>query len=362
MTRRQQFRMNNPIMKYSLGTFAVPLTLALVAGASIPLEAQQPRPRPGSANPPASGAPRNQQGNGQRTEQNPITPASGRGGIGEEAQVEEVERLPEALETILKDWEKKSSQIKSLHGKHTRTVYNLVFQEEKIAHGKFFLQTPDKGRIDLDGQKQKPGAKSARLGQDGEPFRLVSDRSERWICTGNEVVMVDDEQKTFQVMPLPASAKGTNIINTPLPFLFGMKAEDAKRRFHFQLSKDTRESAILIIYPKQASDQENYKKAFVILDKATYLPTAVKLFDPSNSLETVYKFESVNINDSGFVSSVKRAWGISSGNPYYPDLKGDGYKLILPPAATEPAPNSQRPLPPGQVPPVQAQRTPQRSF
>ncbi|MEI8378676.1 MAG: hypothetical protein WCJ09_01015 [Planctomycetota bacterium] len=358
-------------MRYSFRTLVTPVALAILAGTWAPATGQPVKPtRPGST--PTNGTPRTQTGNSQqsspeskparpagnppvngnqgdnpqRTNQNQVVPAAARG-PERVAQVEPEVLLP-ALETILRDWEKKSSQIKSLHGSHTRTVYNLVFEEERIAKGKFFLQTPDKGRIDLVGEKPKADAK-ARLGPMQKPFKIVPDRSEKWICTGDEIVMVDDEQKTFQVLPLPEEAKGTNIINTPLPFLFGMKADDAKRRFRFELNKDTKESAVLIIFPKLEADLQNYAKAFVILDKSTYLPTAVKLFDPTAKMETVYKFEAVKINDTGIRAKISEALGWRDKDIFRPDLKGQGYKLVLPPAPETPPQKNSSQLPAGQA-------------
>lgn len=360
-------------MRYSFRTLVTPVALAILTGTWAPAIGQQAKPpRPGLT-PASNGTPRSQAGNNQqtspeskparpagnppvngnqgdnpqRTGQNQVVPAAGRG--PERVVQAEPEKLPPALETILRDWETKSSQIKFLHGSHTRTVYNLVFQEERVAKGKFFLQTPDKGRIDLVGEKPKAGVKSARIGLNGEPFHIVPDRSEKWICTGDEIVMVDDEQKTYQPIPLPEEAKGTNIINTPLPFLFGMKADDAKRRFHFELNKETKENAVLIIHPKMEADLQNYKKAFVILDKSTYLPTAVKLIDPTANLETVYKFEAVKINDNGIRAKIGEVLGWRDKDIFRPDLKGQGYKLVLPPAPEAPPQKNSNQLPAGQA-------------
>ncbi len=363
-------------MRYSFRNLVTPVAITILAQAWVPAIGQQVKPtRPGST-PPTNGTQRTQPAAGQqaspetkpnrppgntvpasgKTGENPsrtaqVVPVAGRG-PERELQLEP-QVLPPALEKILRDWEIKSSQITSLHGSHTRTVYNLVFEEERIAKGKFFLQTPDKGRIDLVGEKPKPDAKAARLGAAGKPFKIVPDRSEKWICTGDEIVMVDDEQKTFQVIPLPEDAKGKNIINTPLPFLFGMKADDAKRRFRIELSKEDKDTAVLIIHPKLESDLQNYTKAFVILDKTNYLPTAVKLFDPTAQMETVYKFESVKINDTGIRTRISEALGWRDKDIFRPDLKGQGYKLVLPPAAeTAPQKNS------GQVPSNQTQQAP----
>jgi TIGR03009 family protein len=322
--------MNNPIMKYSL--FAAPFALVLLTGSWSNVSAQQTKPqrpgpptapatspRPATTQPrPAQPGPAGQPVQGGR---GPVQKASAQLPAEDDSRTEE--QLSPELEKVLRDWEMKSSQIKSLNGTHVRTVYNLVFEEEKRSSGKFYLKTPDMGRIDLVGTKPKKDEKSLRVGKSGEPFRLEADHAEKWICTGQEIVAINDEDKTFQVMPLPKEAQGENIVNTPLPFLFGMKAEDAKRRYRIRMEKNTRDTVMLVIFPRLASDQETYVEAWVILEKTNYLPTAVKMFDPTGKLETVYRFESVKVNDRG-------GFGIfTESNPFHIDLKSKGYKMVL---------------------------------
>jgi TIGR03009 family protein len=368
------FRMNIPIMRSSL--IAALFGLAFLTGSrSHPLMAQPSRPsRPvvpaGDARtPPADVSPQRpipgaQPGKGAQGNQVPVTQTAAQ----QRSQTTSPANRPSeefpvtpALEKILRDWEAKSSQIKSLHGEHLRTVYNKVFEEERRASGKFFLKTPDMGRIDIVGTKPKKGEKSARIGESGHPYRLQADQAEKWICTGKEVVNVNDDDKSFEVIPLPEEMQGENIINSPLPFLFGMKADDAKRRFRIKLERETKDGAILVVFPRLDTDLRNYNEAWIILEKVNYLPTAVKMFDPSGNLETVYKFESVKINE-------RAGWGIfQEKDPFHPPLKSQGYKLALHPSEDLKAPQrsaqvdprfdplnsrSQNPAPPNNVRPT----------
>jgi TIGR03009 family protein len=354
--------MNMLTMRFTLGSLLASLAFVPLLGSWSLLSAQQTRPNPtgqatGQRNGPAvKPAPQGTQPKGQ------VLPAAGQARVPvPQNQVTRPnppaapdiapEEISEELEELLRQWEIKSSQIKSLKGKHKRTVYNLVFQEEKIADGKFYLETPDKGRIDVVGNKPKEGDKSARIGKNGQPFRLVADRPERWICDGEFIIVISDDEKTYELVQLPDEAKGKNIVNSPLPFLFGMKAEEAKKRFHFKLNKNNKDTAMLIVTPRLASDRQNYIEAFVMLDKTTYLPTAVKLFDPSGSIETVYKFESVVINDR----TVFRIF--PEPDPFKLDFKKMGYKLVLPPAEEVEVPqrnssNTGRQVPPINRPPL----------
>ena len=243
----------------------------------------------------------------------------------------------EKLEKILRDWEHKSSRIKYLHGRVRRTVYNLLFEEERVADGQFFL-APNTWRIDLEGRPAKIGAAGNRIGNTGQPFRLVADRSERWIYTGDELVMVDDEKKTFQVMPLPENLNANGdpgalgILSFPF-MLFAMTREDLRRRFEIELNNAKSHDPVLIMRPKSQTELKSFRKLYVLIDQATSLPSAIKLFDSTETVEIVYSLESVRTD----VAGLRRKAG--GDNPFYPDLKGDGYKFILPPTGFFKAPD-----------------------
>ena len=239
-----------------------------------------------------------------------------------------VQPVSAELRQILDEWEQQSSQIKSLHGRHTRFVYNKVFEIEKRSNGKWYLETPDKGRIDLSGIPPKKGEISKRIGaESGKPYRIESDREEMWICSGEEIIIVNGDEKTYEIAPVPEHLRGTNIVNGPLPFLFGMKAADAQRRFEMKLLGNGKTSARIEIVPLRDSDKVNYEKAEIILDKTRYLPIAVRLF--TGNIETVYSFEILDVNDRSLRAKLGAIFGGDS-DPFHPDLKRKGYKLVLP--------------------------------
>ena len=245
----------------------------------------------------------------------------------------EIDKLDPKLEKILIDWEAHSSKIKSLQGKHIRKEFIKTFAVEKVSEGQFFLETPDKGRIDMIAKPIAKGAVASR-----KDYSLEKGSSERWICTGEEILAFNEDDKTYSREVLPASMRGKNIVHSPLPFLFGMKADEAKQRFNLKLvgfNKDNTAVQIQAI-PRMDSDRQNYSEAAIMLDLKRFVPNAVRLLDP-NGIETVYIFEGVKINDSGFWQELKTKF---SGDPYHPSLKG--YKLqisndIQPASNTEPA-------------------------
>ena len=228
----------------------------------------------------------------------------------------EIDKLDPKLEKILIEWEAHSSKIKSLHGTHTRQEFIKAFGVEKVSEGEFFLETPDKGRIDMIA---KPVGKGDPASKEG--YKLEKGSSEKWICTGEEILSFNEDDKTYSREVLPASMRGKNIVHSPLPFLFGMKAEEAKQRFNLKLGQFGKEKEIpyVVIFavPRMDSDRQNYSEAAIKLDLKHYVPLAVRLVDP-NGIQTVYTFKTVEINDNGFAKFLKGRFG----DPYRPSLKG----------------------------------------
>ena len=236
----------------------------------------------------------------------------------------EIDKLPPELEKILARWETESAKIKSLHGRHSRSEFNKTFAVEKVSEGEFFLETPDKGRIDMIAKAPKKDEVSSRKDAEGKPYELEKGSSERWICTGEEILSFNEDDKTYSREELPESMRGKNIVHSPLPFLFGMKAEEAKSRFNMSLISVGKDSVKLKAVPRMDNDRQNYHEAWIILDTKRYIPTAVRLIDP-NGLETVYMFKDITINDGNFGARIVSRF---RGNPYKPSLAG--YKRHIP--------------------------------
>ena len=233
----------------------------------------------------------------------------------------QLQNLPPELEKILADWEIASAKIKKLQGEHYRYVYDYVFMVEKRSQGLFYYEAPDKGRIDLVGRKVRSGTVAVKLDPNtGKQVKLKveADRPEKWICDGQQISMVNVIDKTVERFPIPPENKGASIIDGPLPFLFGMPAEKAKRRYFLKLLKSPSQSQIwLEARPRWRQDAVNYRQAKVILDKKTFLPVAVQLIDPPGTKETVFTFLNLEPNKR------RRIFG---GNPFNPWLRG--YRIV----------------------------------
>lgn len=228
------------------------------------------------------------------------------------------------LDALLKQWEVASERIVRLEGEHQRRVYDMVFKVEKLSSGKFYHEVPDKGRIDIETVAVAKGAKSTREDKrTKQPFDLIGDAREKWICDGKRIVEIDEQNKEANVISIPPRGQGENIMNGPLPFLFGMKAEKAKARYQLSLMSDkvnpeTRRRQIRIrAFPRWQSDGQNWDQADIILDHPTFLPLHVRLIDAAKTKETVFSFSKLKVN--------KRKSIFFPKDPFHPSLRG--YKI-----------------------------------
>lgn len=249
------------------------------------------------------------------------------------AEVLRVPKYSPELEKVLNDWQQKTSQFKKLAGEFTRFKYDPVFEVEKRAEGKFGYEAPDKGNYELRAAEIPKGAVAKKKGKGGNPFKLEPDAAERWVCNGKEVIRINEKEKTFEKVPIPPDSQGENIIDGPLPFLFGMKAQRAKLRYkELKLLKNAEGEIILEVHPRLQADSQNWEKAIVIIDAEKFLPKAVKLFHPAGA-ETVHVFKNVEVDP--------KRWFFQA-DPFKPNLFS--YKPVLTKSAL-PA-TGEKPMPP----------------
>jgi len=246
--------------------------------------------------------------------------------------------LDPELKNILQNWEKAGEFTKKMEGKHYRYIFDNVFKVQKIAQGEFYYETPDKGRIDLNTPK---GLKEGQeIERNGLKYKVKKDSPQRWVCDGTQVFVVDEERKEFQRLPIPAEKRGQNIVDGPLPFLFGLSMEKMLMRYNITLftpamgGQNNQQAGIihLKVKPLWKQDATNWQEAEVMLNAKDYLPKAIRLKHPGGNSETVYVFYDVKRNAQKRL--IGRIWG---NNPFAPSLRG--YKELV--TAAKPELNNQ---------------------
>ena len=236
-------------------------------------------------------------------------------------------KVPDDLWQLLGEWEKGSARVQKIHGKHVRRAYDHTFEIEKISQGEFWYEHPDKGRMDIKpvkitqkmlADRNQPNAQVVKK-KNGKPFELKSDDPSRWICDGETMYEIDDQRKEARMMVLPPQLRGTQIMNSPLPFLFGLPRDEALRRFNLTIIKDYRPTYPVVrlqATPRLSKDAKNWRQADILLDTNTYLPQAVKLLNPAGTKDTRYTFSDLEVNKNGLLPGI----GILGSNPWDPKL------------------------------------------
>jgi TIGR03009 family protein len=214
----------------------------------------------------------------------------------------------QALDDLMKAWEQRSSKIERFRCEFKRWEYDPTFgpkdpQKPKTSGaGHLKYAAPDKGLFEvLSLEVYAPPAKQ------GEPDRMLArpadEIGEHWVCDGKQVFEFDARKKNLIARELPPEMHGKAIVDGPLPFLFGAKADKIKSRYWLRLitPESVQGEHWIEAVPKYASDARKYKMVQVSLDEKEFLPNALQVFDPlfdpeKRPIRTVYTFEKRQYN------------------------------------------------------------------
>jgi TIGR03009 family protein len=173
------------------------------------------------------------------------------------------------LDDLLRAWENQSKSTRDLQCEFQLTTIDGVLKTETVEYGKASGMKPYFGRLDL-------------LDENGKFTRI-------FISTGKAIHQYEfkTKQEIVHVLPEPVGVVGGNNMPGPLGFVFGMTAADAKRRFNIALAKeyakDGGEYAELDITPRTQADQQEFKRARMVLNKKTNLPKEILVTEPGGN-------------------------------------------------------------------------------
>ena len=303
--------------------FRATIALVILAGLTASLHAQQggTTPRRNRATAPRS------------TKKRPPTKrvrqaaAEGRAARPRGNAVMQEQKLSADMIQILKDWEVETAKHQRMTAIVEKYIYDSVFYTEKRGIGEIKFEQPDKASLKLMPMKIPVGEKSQKKDPKGNPYELDGVTPERWVCTGKEIFQIDDKEETFRVVLIPPNMRGQQINEGPIPFLFGLKAEEAKKRYRFFDLKpppgvNIPNSFWFRAEPRRQVDRQEYKYADVVLDIKRFVPIAIRLVDPPETTTTVYRFDEKKIE----INPKQGFFGIGGGKFIDPDLKG--YKIV----------------------------------
>jgi TIGR03009 family protein len=208
------------------------------------------------------------------------------------------------LDQLLSFWEQSTKNLERLSCEFRRYEYNsnanfvqqLAQQtglkvtdiKTTVSAGVIRYMKPDKGMYRIDAMVALTGKLDAK----NQPEMLASDSlfGDYWICDGATVHNYDRKEKKVTHFTIPKEMQGIGILESPMPFLFGVEAKKLKERYWLRaLPPPTKPDGtpnndlfVIEAYPKTQQDAVNYDHVLVYLDREQFLPVHLIKFNPDH--------------------------------------------------------------------------------
>jgi TIGR03009 family protein len=202
------------------------------------------------------------------------------------------------VDQVLAYWENSSGQVERLRCQFNRFAYdsgicNYVdpntgqMVAHEIAGGLIKYEAPDRAIIEVDKKRiaLPPNAQNANLEYRDLDAATMEKQRERYVSSGDAIFFFDYAEKQLIKQHLPQELQGQGIKNSPLPFLFGAKAEELKARYWIRpiTPDNVQKQWWLEVYPKRRQDAEHYSRAVIVLGGDEFLPIQIQLFAPDHN-------------------------------------------------------------------------------
>jgi TIGR03009 family protein len=171
------------------------------------------------------------------------------------------------LDSLLMTWEQKMTAVQTILAQCTRTSVDKTFQVVEVYQGTAKYMKPNLAMLEM----RKKGKE---------------DVFEKYICTGTFLYEYAPQEKEIRVHELPAPKPGQVSDDSFLSFLFGMRAEEAKRRYDLRLVKGPPEDQwyyYVEILPRFDADKQDFKRARLVLMASTFLPRELWFEQPNGN-------------------------------------------------------------------------------
>lgn len=215
------------------------------------------------------------------------------------------------LNDVLDVWEQRTAVVKRYECDFSRYQYDPTKYGKSFfsqANGRIKFMAPDKGMLVVDNLE-------TIAQKEPEPVYKVDPRrphGEYWICDGQWVYIRDRNEKKQTEIELPPQMRGAGIPYSPLPFLFGVKAEVVKSRYWIRPIQPPPgdDSVWLEAWPKRTDDAGNYSRVQVVLDRSDILPRALIVFLPNwragQEYKEIYEFTNRNVIKDNLLTAIKQ--------------------------------------------------------
>jgi TIGR03009 family protein len=237
------------------------------------------------------------------------------------------------LDWLLARWEQEGAKVKTFECDFTRFDWDPVWRADRPMHvvqGELKYAAPDKGMLRVKGElvdfRWDQGRATGGRFAEGQ-------MAEHWICNGSSIFEYNFQKKQLIEHKLAPEVKGTAISNSPLPFLFGTKANQLRARYFLRVvtPQGVKDQAWLEAHPRYQADAANFRKATLIIALATMRPSAVESVLPNGKSSTVYQFHNVKANARNLIDP----FGVWKNNWLFPRTPAGWTRVVNEAAATQ---------------------------
>ena len=225
------------------------------------------------------------------------------------------------LDQFLARWEKYSAGIKRYDVDFNVFMYDSTIpgaepnKAYKVAFGYFkYIANPIRFVYVVEGEWQD----KKQIKRDGEKNPNIL--AEKTIIDEKTVFQYDYRAKTMVQINVPPEMIGRGIADSPLPLIFGAKADELKQRFSMKIVSVPDQDDIIWLQarPLLLEDQQEFKELEIMLNKRTLNARGLKQMDINEKAYKVYDLNSPKINDrltavlqdikDWFTPDVPRGW------------------------------------------------------
>lgn len=217
------------------------------------------------------------------------------------------------IDRVLELWQQSSGQVKQYTCDFRRWDYDPLLCNERdprdnrlfahtISDGILRYAAPDKGMFETT--KVYDFTKEEGQNPDYKMRESTELNHEKWICDGKAIYEFDYKTRHLYETPIPAEMQGQGMVNSPLPFLFGVEKQVIKNRYWLRVitPQQVQDTEIwLQAFPKNINDARNYQRIEIHLSQNDWMPKALTVYpvnydERTNPASRVFEFDNRKIN------------------------------------------------------------------
>lgn len=179
------------------------------------------------------------------------------------------------LDEYLRRWEQEMQKVQGLVAVLERTEKDKTFQTEKkyTGYAEYLKSGTGPTALNLAMLEMKEAGKD--------------EVHEKYICTGTFLYEFSPTTKEIRAHRMPTPPPGQVADDNFMTFLFGMKAEQAKKRYDLKVTREDQYYIYVDVLPRAEADKVDFVKAQLVLNKDSFLPRQL-WFERSNGSTTVW--------------------------------------------------------------------------